>query len=117
MTDQPAAAPSPGIWKIGGKPGDGLSPDIVSETGRGHFEVEILASLHSNLPKFEGTPEELWANAKLFAGAKATAAKCDRLVKANADLLAALIYADLQLRDHGQVDPKVRAALDEARKS
>ncbi len=37
------------------------------------------------------------------------------VIAAAPDLLEALIYADLQLRDHGQVDPKVRAAIAKAR--
>ena len=40
--------------------------------------------------------------------------RADSLEAINADLLAALKYADLQLRDYGQIDPKIRAAIAKA---
>ena len=133
MTDQPTAAPTPGDWEVQGHPNDGFPPDIIAKTERGQFGVDIIARLLPDVPKFNGTPEELWANAKLFAGAKATAAERDRLVKVNKRLVKALdsyfklrgtSYPDGDLdavvayrQAERDTDHAVRAALDEARKS
>ncbi len=127
MTDQPAAEPTPGDWLIQGNPRDGFPPDIIAKTERGQLGIDIVARLLSHVPQFNGTPEELWANARLLASAKATAAERDRLVKVNEGLVKALekLMAGINAMRFGDGPPplhewqevwdEARAALDEAR--
>ena len=100
MTDQPAT-PTPGPWHIA----------VVEPRTLGmKHQVRVYANtgMDCHVANCFGPNPDRVIDIDKIARANA------RLIAAAPDLLAALIYADLQLRDHGQVDPKVRAAIAEA---
>ncbi len=92
MTDtaEQRSEPTPGDWKVRGNPEDGFPPDIVAESGRGEFGRDIIARIFDSVPRFNGTLEEIWANARLLAASKDTAAERDNLKAANVELVTAL---------------------------
>lgn len=68
---------TPGPWAINGKPDDGFSPDINAFSGRGAYGLDVIARLFGDVPKFNGSPEEQWANARLIAAAPDLLTACE----------------------------------------
>jgi hypothetical protein len=108
MSDQPPAAPTPGPWKL-----------IWYNNATYPFPLSVHTEDDCYWIARDGTTSSE-ANARLIVAAPETAAERDRLVMVNAVLFKVLNEAyDALLTSpatYEHVLPRIRAALDEARK-
>ncbi len=107
MTDQPAAAPTPGPWDVDGT-------GCIRAKDYPYDFVKLCSPWREG--SWENDPEAL-ANARLIAASWATAAERDRLLVALEDI----VRGSHRCKSPGELMTRAqniaRAALDEARQS